>query len=193
MPKAIKLVNDLVTKAMNNEGKTFTRSSYEVIAQMSILTVAHYNTVILHYDYLNKQINDWNGWSVSDRDALNSILELLGHPSRDGFVIHKGTLKRANSYAKPIGYVNFPIMHGGGGLHIVGINEYDFNEIQIVESLAEGLEPVQFKEIKEDKEGREYFTWGRQRYYLAEILRAMPAACHADTATQRSPFEMGVR
>jgi hypothetical protein len=78
MSKKINCVKEMVLSAMRNGEAHITRNGYHVYEAYKAndtLTVVHYGTVILKFDLDFEKIISWGGWSNSDRDALNTILE----------------------------------------------------------------------------------------------------------------------
>ena len=87
MAKTIQLVNNLYFKAMNKPEelvcyKRQGREIYHAMYKDGCFCLSHYFTTILIVDVEKKVIVKLGGWSCSDRDAINSILELLDFPER---------------------------------------------------------------------------------------------------------------
>jgi len=96
MSKRIGCVENMVKRAMENVEAHITRNGKHVYAATyaaGILELEHYDTTILEYDLNAKKIVSWGGWSNSDRDALNTVLEhCMYHPGNEYFYMKKDEL-----------------------------------------------------------------------------------------------------
>lgn len=76
-----KIMSELYDKSVENECNTTYMCNYMGYYEYPIFELYHYDTRILKYD-MERGIDKVDGYSVSDRDAINSILDILGDTSR---------------------------------------------------------------------------------------------------------------
>lgn len=94
MTKRIKLVEGIVAKAMENDKKVFKATSYTCDVENNILCLTHYNTLILRYNLISREVEDMGGaYSSSDRDAMNTALDYIGHKPTERFFIKNRELQ----------------------------------------------------------------------------------------------------
>lgn len=77
MSKRIGCVEEMVNKALRGVEAHITRRGiyvYEAKWLDNKLIVKHYGTTILEYDIEENEILNYDGYSNSDRDALNTVL-----------------------------------------------------------------------------------------------------------------------
>lgn len=95
--KTIKFIDNLLDKAFYSEGciveEVHNRKGEEVYkvqlswhtSKGSLLRFYHYGTLTLEYNMSKNIINNYYGYSSSDRDSLNTVLDYLGHNSKEYF------------------------------------------------------------------------------------------------------------
>lgn len=76
-----KLMSELYAKTIDNECEDTYVRSYMGHYEYPIFELYHYGTRILKYD-MERGIDKVDGYSVSDRDAINSILRIVGDNDR---------------------------------------------------------------------------------------------------------------
>lgn len=76
-----KIMRELYDKSVENECDDIYVRNYMGHYEYPIFELYHYGTRILKYD-LERGIDKVDGYSVSDRDAINSILNIVGDKSR---------------------------------------------------------------------------------------------------------------
>ena len=92
MGKTIKLVEGIVRKALNDSDKIYKATSYtadvDTLEGNRQFYLTHYGTLILRYDLYSRQVIDLGGaYSASDRDAINTALDVIGHtPTERAFI-----------------------------------------------------------------------------------------------------------
>ena len=76
-----KIMRELYDKSVENECNDTYMRNYMGYYEYPIFELYHYDTRILKYD-LERGIDKVDGYSVSDRDAINSILTIVGDMNR---------------------------------------------------------------------------------------------------------------
>lgn len=95
--KTVKIVESLYNKVENCEHKeAVTRRQGEEVYKVAIhdntLTLVHYGTTTLVYDIAKREIVEYDGFSNSDRDSLNTVLDCLYHNNSEYFRVKQGEL-----------------------------------------------------------------------------------------------------
>lgn len=97
--KTVKLIQEMV-KATNR--KSYVRHTrqgipvYELFSEGDSLRLVHYGTTIITYNLFREKIVDYDGFSASDRDALNTFLDSVNHRGKEFFRIVDGVLTLVN-------------------------------------------------------------------------------------------------
>jgi uncharacterized membrane protein YfhO len=97
--KTIKMVEALTEKAFyklkavaNRKGQEVYRIELVTLSNGEHLRVYHYNTLTLEYSLKDREIVQYYGFSGSDRDSLNTVLDYLGHDKREFFRLTAGEI-----------------------------------------------------------------------------------------------------
>jgi len=191
--KTNKMVANLIAKAKAKHGQQVTAKNY--IAKVTTeylnneretLTLMHHGTIILYYNLTERKIISFDGWSASDRDALNTALDALGHYDGAFFKLHDQRKMLLLDKTAPVIATN--VVMGGYGLQFYEIEIPD--DYAVFSEVTTEIGEPQVKQIKQDANGDDYVTWGRNRVYLTgekcelDFMHNRPRL-----ATQRSPFE----
>ena len=86
-----KQITRLMKKAKESDGIYVKDGNYEMRYGWDSIVLTHYGTTILWYSPHDNLISISGAYSVSDRDAINSVCRLLGKP-RCAY-IERGVLK----------------------------------------------------------------------------------------------------
>ena len=91
--KYINGIEKLINKSLANPGRTYHLKNYKAVTTPAgMVLLEHYDTEILLANSNTKEIFKWDGWSVSDKNALNTAVEVLGIKNI-AWIIKKGVLK----------------------------------------------------------------------------------------------------
>jgi hypothetical protein len=98
MTKTINKVKIITEKALSNPEKIYKCPNYtadvDTIEGQRVFHLTHYGTIILRYDlYTNEIIELGGAFSQSDRDAINTSLDVINHTSLERTYIRKGELQ----------------------------------------------------------------------------------------------------
>lgn len=73
----LKNITDLYVKCVGTPNKLYRNGNYTMyITDKGEIMLRHYGTIIFHYDPKKKESTYGGAFSVSDRDAINSIVRL---------------------------------------------------------------------------------------------------------------------
>lgn len=122
--KTIGIIEKMYQKVMDGKNEAWlTRDGIKVYEMFLLdgkdLILRHYGTTTLVYDTSKKIIKDYYGESASDRDSMNTLLDLVGHDQR--FYFRYGpsmgfVLEGPEMDEKPFDEVQFIIDYEGGKL-----------------------------------------------------------------------------
>jgi hypothetical protein len=90
--KAFEKTDDFVSMSLKRQGNEVYRIEQEIYPDPKCLVTRlfHYGTLTLEYN--DNEIVYYYGYSNSDRDSLNTMLDLLGHNNQQYFKLSQGEI-----------------------------------------------------------------------------------------------------
>lgn len=80
--KKIKMIKEITDAVTSGQKVRIKRGHYEASYEYGTFTLRHWNTDILVVQISSRSVIKWDGWSASDRDALNTAADTIGIPTR---------------------------------------------------------------------------------------------------------------
>lgn len=97
--KTVKLIQEMVKATNRKSYVKHTRQGipvYELYSEGDSMRLIHYGTEIITYNLFQEKIVDYAGYSASDRDAMNTLLDSVNHKGKEFFRIVDGVLTLVN-------------------------------------------------------------------------------------------------